>query len=112
MYDFESKKVTLYRAMRIEEADQTLLDQTPYFRKRFKWFSPDLKFILDRVQGTNFSNFKYKSGAYFLILKFEFSQRDLSFFIELNEKEYMLKSTNSKFIQFKNVDKVDHSCYI
>jgi hypothetical protein len=40
----------LYRAMCREEAAKTLTAQRPDFLRRFKWFSPDLDFVLTRVQ--------------------------------------------------------------
>ena len=62
--------VVLYRAMYQEEADKTLSDQCPYFTTHYKFFSTDLKFIINRVQRPNFAHSEYNGDSYFTALRF------------------------------------------
>lgn len=78
----------LYRAMCDEEAERTLKNGRPDFLKKFKWFSPNLDFIRERVQDSNFNNSKYKSERYKRLLVFETQDIDKSDFVSKNEVQF------------------------
>lgn len=61
----------IYRAMCQEEFEKTILYNKPHFIKRYKWFSPDLNFILGRVKDGNFNNSLYNKHKYEFICSFE-----------------------------------------
>lgn len=78
----------LYRAMCDEEAERTLKNGRPDFLRKFKWFSPNLDFIRERVQDSNFNNSKYKSERYKRLLVFETQDIDKSDFVSKNEVQF------------------------
>ena len=61
----------IYRAMCKEEYINTLKYKEPHFIRRFKWFSSDINFIIDRVQNTNFNNSIYIPSRYEYLVEFE-----------------------------------------
>lgn len=78
----------IYRAMCDEEAELTLRNKRPNFLRRFKWFSHNLEFIKDRVQGGNFNNSKYKPERYNRLLSFEVKNLNNCNFISNNEIQF------------------------
>ena len=82
--------LVLYRAMCIAEAMKTIADNRPHFVSRYKWFSPCLDFVRDRVQDGEFNNSKFKKGRYTELLGFTFSSDSLSCFTIESEREYRL----------------------
>ena len=85
----------LYRAMCKDEARRTIVDNRPHFVSRYKWFSPLLEFVRDRVQGGGFNNSKFKPGRYTELLEFAFSSDSLSHFTIENEREYRMDRRTS-----------------
>ena len=61
----------IYRAMCKVEYEETLKLGKPHFHSRFKWFSPNLSWITERVQGGNFNNSRYLPDRYKYVLSFE-----------------------------------------
>lgn len=78
----------IYRAMCDEEATKTLNKGRPDFLRKFKWFSPNLNFIKERVQGGNFNNSKYKTDRYTRLLAFETDDISKSDFVSNNEVQF------------------------
>ena len=96
----------IYRAMCPEEATETLKNQKPVFRKRFKWFSDDLSFIRDRVKDGRFAHSQFKIEPYFVILKFYVNQADFCEFQQLNKKELMLDVHRLPMVRFLKVEEL------
>ena len=79
---------TLYRAMCSEEARKTT--SKPNFVSRWKWFSPSLEFVTQRVQGGEFNNSQFKPERYTNLVEFTFSDDSLEYFVVENDKEWKL----------------------
>ena len=92
--------------MCLEEATETLKNQKPVFRKRFKWFSDDLSFIKDRVKDGRFSHSQFKVDPYFVILKFCVNDADMCEFNKLNQKEIMLDIRRLPMVRFLKVEEL------
>lgn len=103
--------VVLYRAMCQEEADKTLSDQRPFFMTRYKFFSMNLGFIINRVQQSNFAH-SVDNADYFTALRFFINKIDFSEFKKLNDKEYMLDEYRLPFIRIGKIEELDFSDYI
>ena len=103
--------VILYRAMCQNEADTTLVDQKPCFITRYKFFSMNLEFILNRVQQANFAH-SIDNTEYFAALRFFVNKIDFSEFKKLNDKEYMLDEYRLPFVRFEKIEELDFSDYI
>lgn len=100
----ESEDIVLFRAMNKEEFDATLKNKKPTFISRFKWFSPNIDFILKRVKGSDFNNSRIEKERYNFILKFVIDKKDLKHFKLLNKNEYMLDRRNIQLINWKNIE--------
>jgi hypothetical protein len=96
----------IYRAMNQEEADRTLLLQQPSFKKRFKFFSTDYRFIENRVRDGKFAHSQYKDEPYRHILQFEILS-GFDQFVHLNSKELMLDVRKTPLINFGNISKIN-----
>lgn len=94
----------IYRAMCDEEAELTLRNKRPNFLRRFKWFSHNIDFIKDRVQGSNFNNSKYKPKRYNRLLLFEVENLDKSDFVSNNEIQFDRKK-NPKITLIEEIKK-------
>ena len=77
----------IYRAMSKEEKDRTILFNRPDFKKRFKWFSQNLTFLLERVRDGKFNNSKHIPGRYAHVLMFYWDEKksDFQFYFLFNE---------------------------
>lgn len=78
----------IYRAMCDEEAERTLKNGVPDFLRKFKWFSPNLHFIKERVQGGSFNNSNYKPNRYNRLMAFETKDIDRGCFVSKNEVQF------------------------
>lgn len=93
----------IYRAMCKDEYDRTIKHKVPDFRNRFKWFSTNIEFILNRVQDGTFNNSKYKQNRYDYILEFECDETQADW-INTNEIQFdRRKNPNIKFIKLINI---------
>lgn len=79
-----TKLKIVYRAMCKEEYEETVKSKNAVFYKRFKWFSENLEFIMNRVRDGKFNNSTHDKERYDFILKFE---ADLSKAQQLNDNE-------------------------
>ena len=79
----------LYRAMSLDEFKATQKENKPHFIKRFKWFSPSLLFVANRVMDGKFNNSCFKKDRYAIGVKFIFDGNGNKFFNK-NSKEWRL----------------------
>ena len=89
----------IYRAMCKEEYINTLKYKEPHFIRRFKWFSSDINFIIDRVQNTNFNNSIYIPNRYEYLVEFEAnveSAKEIKIDRRDNMKIKYIKTINQK----------------
>jgi hypothetical protein len=92
----------LYRAMSPEEAEKTINNKEVQFIRRFKWFSPSLEFVNNRVRDGKFNNSKFSTEKYTHLLKFEFRDKDDVAFIK-NKDEWMLDVRKTPLIKLLSV---------
>ena len=89
----------IYRAMCKEEQDKTIKSGIPNFHTRFKWFSPNLEWIKQRVQDGKFNNSNYNPTKYEHILEFEWDGTKCDF-MSTNEIQFdRRKNPNIKYIK-------------
>lgn len=61
----------VFRAMCDEEYELTIKHgQADFSKKRFKWFSPNIDFITDRVRDGQFNNSKFCKDRYNRVVEF------------------------------------------
>jgi hypothetical protein len=91
----------MYRAMCLKEYENSKdrLD----FTKRFKWFSPNIDFILKRVTDGNFNNSNLVDGRYDIICKFKIVSGSENF-VRLNVNEYMLDRRKSNNVKIESIE--------
>ena len=78
----------IYRAMCLEEHDKTIANGRASFdTKRFKWFSHNLSFILERVRDGKFNNSNFKPDRYIHVLEFDWLD-DKCDYISENEIQF------------------------
>ena len=92
----------IYRAMCDEEADKTIKNKKPDFLRKFKWFSPNLSFITERVQGGSFNNSNHKSKRYTRLLAFTTEYISKSDFVSTNEVQFN-RQKNPKIVYLKEL---------
>lgn len=92
--------MTLYRAMCQEEADATLAAGSQQFVRRWKWFSPDLSFVVGRVQDGRFNNSRFVPGRYTVLLAFDLSAGEEEFVI--CKREWALNRRRSHLVKWEN----------
>lgn len=61
----------VYRAMCEAEFYATMKSGKPTFKRKVKWFSPSLEFILSRVRDGKFNNSKWCPWRYEYVIEFE-----------------------------------------
>jgi hypothetical protein len=86
----------VFRAMSEKEFLLTLEYERPIFIKKFKWFSEDKNFIINRVCDGKFNNSSFCKNRYTHIVKFI---ADGKRFIKLNNKELMINRNINFFIK-------------
>ena len=91
-------KQLVYRAMCKEELDNTLKENKAVFYKRFKWFTPNIDFILERVRDGRFNNSGFVEDRYQYIVCFE---ADVSKARLLNDNEIQFDRRRNPSIKFK-----------
>lgn len=96
----------LYRAVNSLEAEKTLLEGLDYLGN-YKWFSPDLSFILNRVTDGKFNCSEDNPGQYDHILKFKIPKLHLKFFKKVGKSELMLSKDNFPLVDFQEIDYID-----
>ena len=99
----DNDHIILYRAMSDDERNKTLKDNKLSFIKRFKWFSPSISFIFNRVKGVDFNNSRVEKQRYDNILTFKIMKSDLDKFKILNKNEYMLDRRNLQLIKWLDI---------
>lgn len=90
----------LYRAMSEDEFNETIKRGVPHFKSRFKFFSPQIEFVKNRVMNSNFSNRNFKPSKYVRMVCFEVVSGEDNF-IKLNSKEMMCDVRKSNSISWK-----------
>ena len=92
--------MTIYRAMCHEEMVKTINNGYASFdTKRYKWFSQNLEFIVNRVMDKKFNNSKFKSHRYTYLLEFEWNGNNCDF-ISTNEIQFdRRKNPKIKFVK-------------
>lgn len=89
-----------YRAMSEEEFKSSMK-----FIRRFKWITPNLPFILNRVKDGKFNNSHICKDRYTIVVSFEIRDIDLSKLRKLNHNEYMMdRRKNVKFYNFTKIN--------
>lgn len=66
----------IYRAMCEEEFIKTMKYKVPNFKKRFKWFSTNIDFIVNRVKDGKFNNSKFEQSRYTHVIEFEWDGKN------------------------------------
>lgn len=79
--------MVIYRAMCTEELTKTKLYKRPHFIKRYKWFTSNLDFIINRVLDGKFNNSNYDNSKYQHICSFEWDGEN-SDWINVNEIQF------------------------
>ena len=90
----------LYRAMCKEEFDSTMKEGSAVFYKRFKWFTPNIDFLLSRVRDGKFNNSHIEKNRYDYIVCFE---ADISKARVLNSNEIQFDRRRNPSIKVKEV---------
>ena len=80
-----------YRAMCVEEFNKTTPNSLSFIR-RYKWMTPNLDFLYNRVMGGNFNNSDVKCDRYTHIVKIIC---DISNVHRLNDNEYIIDRRNN-----------------
>lgn len=83
-----------------EELTKTKLYKRPHFIKRYKWFSQDLDFILNRVKDGKFNNSYYIKDRYKFICSFEWDGENSDW---KNKNEIQFDRRKNPKITFKEV---------
>lgn len=96
--------IILYRAMSPEEAEATLREGKPVFKKRWKWFSNNKTWVEEYIHKNGFANSQFKTDPYSVILKFVFDSDE--HFRQLNKKEWMLDVRKMPLIKTISVSSV------
>lgn len=91
----------LYRAMTIEEYQETLKRGHPHFIRRYKFFSPLKEFVENRVMNSIFANGHLKN-KYSKLIAFEIP--DDAPIQKLNPKEIMIDRRKSHLIEWKIIE--------
>ena len=93
----------VFRAMCNEEYERTIkLGCADFSKKRFKWFSNNINFILDRVGDGKFNNSKFKDNAYRNIVKYHV--RNPSVLIRVSDNELMLRRKSQPLVGIEFVE--------
>jgi hypothetical protein len=87
--------------MNQQEFDRTLAMGIPDFGKRFKFFSPSLEFVVDRVQNSTFAHSHLAPHKYARVVEFTVSEADMAKIRVLNSKELMVDRRVSHQIQWQ-----------
>ena len=95
----------LYRAMCEVEFQQTLKAKRPAFLKRYKWFSPSLEFVKQRVMDGKFNNSKYKQERYLRLVRFTILPESVPFF-EKATKEWLLDRRRIARVRWLAVEEI------
>ena len=83
MYD-----MIVFRAMCNEEYERTIkLGCADFSKKRFKWFSNNINFILDRVGDGQFNNSKFCPDRYTRIVEFSIDDKYVSKLDHISKNE-------------------------
>ncbi len=93
----------LYRAMCLEELQATLAAGRPVFIRRFKWFSPDLSFVRNRVMDGSFNNSRFKRNRYAGLVRFTVGDRDTEAFRKM-ARELMLDRRVAHLVAWVKVE--------
>ena len=89
----------IYRAMSEEELERTVKKGKPDFMRRFKWFSPNIEWVKNRVQDGKFNNSNHIDTRYIHLVEFEWlsGQED---FQSMNEIQFdRRKNPTIKYIK-------------
>lgn len=95
-------KALLYRAMCKEEFESTIKEGSAVFYKRFKWFTPNKEFLMNRVRDGKFNNSHIERNRYDYIVCFE---ADMSKARILNNNEVQFDRRRNPIIKLKQVVK-------
>lgn len=88
----------IYRAMCYKELLRTVHNKEPDFIRRFKWFSPDIDWVKNRVMDNKFNNSKYVPGRYYYLCEFDWDNTKEAVYnkeIKLDRRD----NTKIKFIK-------------
>lgn len=91
-----------YRAMNEQEMSNTIKNNRPSFNGRYKFFSNDLEFIINRVRDGKFAHSNFKNKPYEYILKFDIDNEEN--IRQLNEKEWMIDVRKIPLIKFNSIN--------
>lgn len=95
----------LFRAMCEVEFQETLHSQQPSFFRRFKWFSPDRQFVLNRVRDGKFNNSRFKPERYTKLVRFVISPKNTHLFRK-NSREWMLDRRVSHLVLWLSIEEL------
>jgi hypothetical protein len=95
-------KALLYRAMCKEEFESTIKEGSAVFYKRFKWFTPNKEFLMNRVRDGKFNNSHIERNRYDYIVCFE---ADMTKARILNNNEVQFDRRRNPTIKLKRVVK-------
>ena len=83
------------------EFDNTIKNGKPTFIKRYKWFTPSLEFLINRICDGKFNNSNFVP-RYTHIIKWDIPKSHLQFFDKVSSKELMLDRRKANQITFCN----------
>ena len=95
----------IYRAMCDREYDSVCEKYPLSWSSKYKWFSDDLNFILERVRDGKFNNSKFKDNAYRNIVKYHV--RNPSVLIRVSDNELMLRRKSQPLVGIEFVEIVE-----
>ena len=92
----------IYRAMCAEEFVKTCkTGKADFSRRRFKWFSTNLEFIMNRVLDTQFNNSRHVPSRYVHVVQFE-ADISKSDWIKNSEVQFDVRK-NAKILMIKEI---------
>ena len=98
----------LYRMMSEKEFDNVTNDRPFAWKRKFKWFSPNQEFVLNRVRDGNFNNSNFCHNRYTHLVEY-LVEDNLKVLQTVSTYEVMLARKDEPLIKVLNVVKIGES---
>jgi len=77
--------------------------EVPDFNRRYKYFSPSLDFIFNRVLDGKFNNSNFKPERYTHLICFKIREEDLKHFSKIGKNEMQVSVRKSHMIRWERI---------
>ena len=91
----------IYRLMSKPEFIHT--KEVPNFNRKYKYFSPSLDFLFNRVLDGKFNNSNFKPERYTHLVCFKINKEDLKHFTKVGRKELQVSVRKTHLIRWKRI---------